>query len=540
MTIATGSTMRFITSKTGFHLLQRALGSLLLVGMVLVHNRCQKGNPDIPLAQTSSGMVSGVKTGEGLQVFRGIPFAAPPVGDLRWKPPQPAPSWEGIRKCAEFGPSPVQGPPRPFMYWSEEFLIPETPISEDCLYLNVWTPEMEPEVPKPVLVYIYGGGFRSGGSACPIYDGSAVAGKDVVFVSINYRVGVFGFLAHPELTAESKRASSGNYALLDMVAGLEWVRDNIRAFGGDPGQVTIAGQSAGAFAVNYLTVMPEARGLFHRAIAQSGSSFQSTGLGSGIDLATAESQGRELEAEMGVTGIEGLRDLPAEKLLNARNGSQGPIIDGEVVPNPVTVTYENGEQARVPLLLGWNKDDLVWLPSMSPDEFHSGFPERFGPMEADFKAAYPAGDSLQARESQRRLSRDQTFGYPVFTWAKNHSRTSGEPVYLYNFNRDLPAYDKATQFGAFHSGEIVYAYDNLHTLDRPWEIADRQLASAMSAYWVNFAKTGDPNGPGLVPWEPFTEGAPQVQLLDTAIRQVPLPDLETYGLWDSLGRAGTR
>ncbi|MEK6546992.1 MAG: carboxylesterase family protein, partial [Bacteroidota bacterium] len=236
--------------------------------------------------KTQQGIVEGEKIGQ-LNRFLGIPFAQPPVGDLRWKAPQEIVPWNGVKITKAYGPSPMQAEPKPFMVWSEEYLIPKEPISEDCLYLNVWS-DSQSNAPKPVLVYIYGGGFRSGGAACPIYDGAATASKGVVFVSINYRVGTFGFLAHPELSKESPSGTSGNYGLLDMIAALKWVKANIAAFGGDPNQVTIAGQSAGAFAVNYLCASPLAKGLFKRAIAESGSAMLSSPLRPALNQAGAE------------------------------------------------------------------------------------------------------------------------------------------------------------------------------------------------------------------------------------------------------------
>jgi len=257
-------------------------------------------------------------------------------------------------ECRSFGPSPMQAKPAPFMFWSEEFLIPEEPIGEDCLYLNVWTKAETEADQLPVLVYIYGGGFRSGGSGCAIYDGSAMAGKGVVFVSINYRVGVFGFLAHPELSAESGYGSSGNYAILDMVAALEWVQKNIERFGGDPGNVTIAGQSAGSFAVNYLTVSPLAKGLFHRAIAQSGAGFLSSPLRPSISLKEAEESGHAFGEALGAGSIDDLRSLPAHVILSATGGMNAPFTDGYVLPLSVMDAYKKGQQNDVPVITGWS------------------------------------------------------------------------------------------------------------------------------------------------------------------------------------------
>lgn len=480
---------------------------------------------------TENGQLRGADAGDGIRAYKGIPFAAPPVGELRWKVPQPLQPWEGVREATAFGPSPMQAAPTPFLFWSREFLIPEEPINEDCLYLNVWTPAKASDEKLPVLVYIYGGGFRSGGGGCPIYDGKATAEKGIVFVSINYRVGLFGFLAHPELSAESPAGASGNYGLMDMVAGLQWVKDNIAAFGGDPGRVTIAGQSAGAFAVNYLTVSPLARGLFHGAIAESGGDFMASRGGRGQALSVAEAAGLELETEMGVQGLEALRALPAEKLLTAQKGGQWPIVDGQVITEPVAETYAKGGQAQVPVLLGWNKDDLVFVQQQEPEAFRASLGVRFGEMAASFSEAYPSGNAAETLESQKRLSRDEIFGIQVHAWARAHASKPGQPVYLYNFNRAVPGYDEATRFGAFHSGEIVYAYDNLHTLDRPWEPADRELTRIMSGYWANFVRSGDPNGAGLPNWPGYDREQEQLLQLDTEVKAVSFPDREAYDLW---------
>ncbi|TFH27708.1 MAG: carboxylesterase family protein, partial [Bacteroidia bacterium] len=423
-----------------------------------------------------SGDISGYQDTEtGVISFKGIPFAAPPVGDLRWKAPQPVESWEGTRECTTFGSSPVQAAPAPFMFWSEEFLIPEEPIGEDCLHLNVWT-RAETEADKlPVLVYIYGGGFRSGGSGCAIYDGGAMAEKGVVFVSINYRVGVFGFLAHPELSAEAGYGSSGNYAILDMIAALEWVQKNIQHFGGDPGNVTIAGQSAGSFAVNYLTVSPLAKGLFHRAIAQSGAAFLSSPLRPSMTPEDAEQTGVAFAEGLGAASLAELRSQPADSILKARGGMNGPFTDGYVIPESVMDAYENGHQNDVPVIVGWNGDEGMIMQMQAADKFREQAQVRFGDLADDFLAVYPASTEEEATRSQLEMSRDEAFRIQAYTWAKTLSNSDNSPVFLYSFHRKLPAHSPETQFGAFHSSEIVYAYDNLHTLDRPWEDIDQEI-----------------------------------------------------------------
>ncbi len=281
---------------------------------------------DVKSVSTDAGMVSGKLVGQdSIKTFMGIPFAAPPVGELRWKAPQSLQSWEGIKECVENPASPIQNPPKPFFAWSEEFLIPKEPISEDCLFLNVWTAAENANEKLPVMVWIHGGGFSGGSGTVPLYGGEELAKKGIVVVTINYRLGILGFLAHPELTAESPDQTSGNYGILDQIAALEWVKKNIASFGGDPDNVTIAGQSAGAFAVNALVVSPKAKGLFHKAIAQSGGMFnRGTGLVSGIK--GAEERGQEFMAGMGVESISVLRSISADSLLKIP-GRFGPVVD---------------------------------------------------------------------------------------------------------------------------------------------------------------------------------------------------------------------
>ncbi len=463
-----------------------------------------------PQVKTSYGLVAGAKTGS-IERFLGIPFAQAPVGELRWKAPQPLKAWEGVKSCVAFGPSPMQGEPKPFQFWSEEFLIPASPIGEDCLYLNVWN-DTKSKTAKPVLVYIYGGGFRSGGAACPIYDGAATASKGVVFVSINYRVGTFGFLAHPELSKESSAGVSGNYGLLDMIAALKWVKENIAAFGGDPNQVTIAGQSAGAFAVNYLCASPLAKGLFQRAIAESGSAMLRSALRPTLTQASAEKLGLDFAQKLGASNLQEMRSKSAEAILAAPGGLSSPFLDGYVEPLNMVDAYVPHVNNDVSLLLGWNSEDVVmnrWMPAAN---YLQSMTQKYGAKSSEMLSYYPASNDAEAAISQRNLSRDETFGAGVYFWAKTQVAHGKSPVYVYNFNRQVPGSTPETRFGAFHTGEVPYAYDNLDKVRRPFEAADTQLATLMSTYWVNFAKTGNPNGKGLPEWPTFQSGNQIMQL----------------------------
>jgi para-nitrobenzyl esterase len=472
------------------------------------------------------GTISGISSADRtIKIFKGIPFAAPPVGDLRWKEPQAVMPWTGVKKCEAFGASPMQGSPNPFGPWSEEYLIPKEPISEDCLTLNVWTAAKSPKDKLPVIVWIYGGGFVSGGSACPVYDGTATAGKGVVFVSANYRVGVFGFLAHPELTAESPRKASGNYGLMDQIAALKWVQKNISAFGGDPGNVTIAGQSAGSMAVNALVASPLSRGLVHRAIAQSGAGLLSGPMGS-TTLQQAEEAGVKTAQAINAASLAALRSMPATELVRNARGMFRPIVDGHVLPESITAIFASNKQNDVPVLTGWNEDDAVMLGKpKTAQEYLDQTRQQYGANAENFLSYYPGTTDDVAAQSQAKLSRDQIFGIQNYAWANVQSEKGKSKIYVYRFARRLPATGDYVRFGAFHTGEVAYAYDNLDFVKRcPWEPVDRELATTMSNYWVNFAKTGDPNGKGLPSWPAYSSADNKVMLLAEDCKAITLPD----------------
>ncbi|WP_077921208.1 carboxylesterase/lipase family protein [Spirosoma sp. 209] len=472
----------------------------------------------------TGGRISGTTNAKGdVRIYRGIPFAAPPVGNLRWKAPQPVVPWSGVRACNAFGPSPMQGSPAPFSMWSAEFLIPKEPISEDCLYLNIWTAARSATEKRPVLVWIYGGGFNSGGSAVPIYDGESTAQKGIVLVSINYRVGAFGFMAHPELTRESGTNASGNYGLLDQIAALQWVRQNIAAFGGDPANVTIAGQSAGSMSVSCLVASPLAKNLFNKAIAQSGA-----GVGRPYaSLKTAEETGVKIMQTLGAASLAELRATPADEIQQKAQGVRGPIIDGYVLPASVTELVTAGRQANISLLTGWNEDEgLLPGPIKPAVEFRKQTEQRYGPDATTLLQYYPAGTDAEADQSQRNLGRDLTFGIQNYSWAMLEGG-QGKTVYVYRFRRKLPATGQYASYGAFHTGEVAYAYDNLRFIDhqlRPLNATDADLARIMATYWANFIKTGNPNGQGLPQWPAFSPTGKQTMILDMPAKAQPLPD----------------
>jgi para-nitrobenzyl esterase len=467
------------------------------------------------------GKISGLHTSDNkISIYKGIPFAAPPVGNLRWKAPQPVIPWSGVRKCEAFGASPMQGSPAPFSMWSAEFLIAKEPISEDCLNLNVWTDNgKKSSTPRPVIVWIYGGGFGSGGSSCAIYDGEAMARKGVVFVSINYRVGPFGFFAHPELTAESEKNASGNYGIMDQIAALQWVKKNIAQFGGDPANVTIAGQSAGSMSVNCLVASPLAKNLFNKAIAESGAGFARPY----APLQKAEESGLGMAKALNVSTLADLRKVPAEEILKKTPAMRGPIVDGYVLPASIADIFAAGKQNDVILLTGWNEDEGLSGKPKSAADYQKQIREQYGAQADELLKFYPANTEAEAASSQNRMSRDMTFGAQNYAWTKAQS-SAGKKVYLYRFDRKVPATGEYSQYGAFHTAEVAYAYDNLRFINhqlRPLEPADDKIAHDMSRYWANFVKTGNPNGNGLPQWPLYDAKEKQIMVIGTGARSLP-------------------
>ncbi|GAB4035411.1 carboxylesterase/lipase family protein [Spirosoma gilvum] len=497
----------------------RSILFLVLLGLAAFTS----SHKDFDTVKVEGGMISGTLSQDGdVHIFRGIPFAAPPIGDLRWKAPQPVKSWSGVRKCNAFGPSPMQGTPNPFGPWSAEFLIPKEPISEDCLYLNVWSGAKTTSEKRPVVVWIYGGGFGSGGTGCAIYDGEATAKKGIIFVSANYRVGPFGFFAHPELTKESGHQASGNYGLMDQVAALQWVRKNIAQFGGDPDNVTIAGQSAGSMSVNCLVATPLAKGLFKKAIAESGASFANPH----PTLQQGEEAGLKMAQALGASSLAELRAKPAEEIIKKAQG-RGPIIDGYVLPESIPAIFAAGNENNITLLTGWNEDEgLSSGPPKNAEAYRKQIEQQYGDKAEQFLKYYPGGTDAEASTSQMRISRDMIFGAQNYTWA-NIASKEGKPVFVYRFTRKIPATGEYARYGAFHTGEVAYAYDNLKFIDhklRPLEPTDAELARNMSAYFANFIKTGNPNGKGLPQWPTYSAKDKQIMAFGDKTTASPMTD----------------
>jgi para-nitrobenzyl esterase len=472
--------------------------------------------------RVEQGLVSGTAgRSAGVRVFKGIPFAAAPTGDLRWRPPQPSAKWDGVRAADTFSANCMQRaagggtfPP----YGGDRSA---SMMGEDCLYLNIYTAAASGAAKQPVMVWIHGGAWTSGAGA--IYHGEDLARKGVVVVTVNYRLGVFGFLAHPELTRESPHHSSGNYALLDQIAALQWVQKNIAAFGGDPSRVTIFGESAGSWSVHHLVGSPLAKGLFHRAIGESGARFSIT-----TTLAQAEAAGEQLAESIGAPTLAALRTKPAADLLKAARFQTVSNADGWVLPATMTQIFAAGKQNDVPVLIGWNRDEgSIFTPASTTGEsVRENARRRFGPDADAYLAHYPFTSDAEARRAQANVMRDQTFAWEMRTWARMQAKTGRAKVYLYYFTQ-VPPLPDAEWLGAQHGAEIPYAFDWPHGAQRVhvhWTDADRQLAERVSSYWVNFAATGDPNGKGLPRWPAYSANQERVFEIGPSIGPVPIPN----------------
>ena len=490
----------------------------------------------------TGGKVSGVAA-NGIVSFKGIPFAAPPVGALRWKAPQPVQSWTGVKQASEYGPSCMQDANFAKIFGAT------APIQEDCLYLNVWTPAKTAGDKLPVMVWIYGGGFVGGMTSIPAYDGTRLAEKGVVLVSVAYRLGVFGFLAHPELSKESGKGS-GNYGLQDMTAGLQWVKANIAKFGGDPSRVTIFGESAGGIAVSMLAASPAAKGLFARAISESGGNFgpprfASEGGANVPPLEVAEASGQAFLAKLGVKDIKAARGLPAEKLQAALGGGlQGgfwPVFDGDVLPGDQYELYQAKRFNDTPILIGTNSDEgITFVPGATqPAAFEASIRSGYGTKADIILAAYPHATVAESTQSARNIFRDATFAWHTWAWAVLQSQQGRGKAYVYYFDHRTPL----SPNGAGHAAEIPYVFRTLGKFTGPAALVgaarpeDRAMSDLMSSYWVNFAKTGDPNGPGLPPWPAFTASSQTVMYFDAKTSARPAPNmtqikaLDEYFAW---------
>ena len=475
--------------------------------------------------RTDKGVVEGTVSADSkIRIFKGIPYAAPPVGQLRWKPPEPAQNWDGVRKATEFGARCMQG--RVF----EDMVFRDSGPSEDCLYLNVWTPAESSTARLPVMFWIYGGGFVAGASSEPRQDGETLARKGVVVVSFNYRLGVFGFFSHPDLTKESPHHASGNYGLIDQAAALAWVQKNISAFGGDPDNVTIFGESAGSFSVSALMASPLSQTLFHRAIGESGAFFSSTLELQPLDK--SEEAGAKFAASLGAHSIQDLRAKPAAELLEATM-KQNPFlfpqnIDGYFLADDIYSIFKNGKQSHVPLLAGWNEDEGSYKEFFKKEaptaqNFAERAREMFGDKADQLLKLYPATTDEQAKRSAQDLAGDQFIGYSTWKWIEMQLATGNAPVYRYRFDQAPPSEKPGESHGAYHSAEIEFVFETLPSKPLPWRPQDRKLSNLMSSYWTNFAKSGDPNGRGLPKW-PAYKGDTHYQVMHLSAQLHAAPD----------------
>jgi para-nitrobenzyl esterase len=480
----------------------------------------------------------------GIRAFKGIPYATPPVGELRWKPPQAVQAWSGVRSATEWGPRCVQS----------NRLGDIDPLNkrmdEDCLYLNVWTPAKSSAEKLAVMVWIHGGSNLNGAGSQPDYDGARLASKGVVVVTINYRLDIFGFLAHPELTKESDTGSSGNYGLLDQIAALKWVQKNIAAFGGDPTRVTVFGESAGAFDISLLMASPLAKGLFARAIGESGGALTPIAAFGPKPLQAGERDGADFVASIGANSVAELRARPAAELLEAilkKPITYGfGVVDGYVVPEHPASIFAQGKQNDVPLLIGWNADEGTLFAARVP----ANAPPYADRIRAQFKdqanlvlKLYPPGSTPdEDKAAFAALFGDEIIGYGGWAWSERAAVSGKAPVYRYYFTRRPPgapllSVSPLTAPGVYHSAELYYVFDTLSVREWPWEADDRRLAEAMSSYWVNFAKTGDPNGSGLPQWSAYKpNGGGQVIELGKEIGLHGELHRDRYEFFDALYR----
>jgi para-nitrobenzyl esterase len=490
------------------------------------------------IVHLDSGRVSSaLPSRDGIRAFTGIPFAAPPVGHLRWRAPQPPAHWKGVRRADTFGPECMQSNGFGHGPFSPKTL---QKVSENCLYLNVWTPASSGHQRLPVMVWIYGGGFSGGSSSMQYYDGDALARRGVVVVSFNYRLNVFGFFAYAQQKSTAGDTASGNYGLLDMIAGLKWVQKNIAAFGGDPNRVTIFGESAGSIAVSYLMASPLAKGLFQRVIGESGSSV--AGPFVPHTLAQAQQSGLAFAQFAGARSLAQLRALPADRLYKLSVefvrkkkglGPFSPDIDGSFLPTAPYHIFAEGKQNDVPLIAGSNAEDgSLFIHLIGPEAFIDQARQRFGSEASAYLKLYPANSVQQAHRSEIESSTDELFAFPMRNWVRLQARTGNSRAYLYVLSHVAPMPD-SSRYGAFHGSDIYYVFDSMsYHPNWAWTAADHSLSRAIMSYWVNFAKTGDPNGNGLPHWPAYNRQSQEAIYLGNKIEPKPEPNRARLDWWD--------
>jgi para-nitrobenzyl esterase len=510
---------------------------------------------------TANGIVEGVTEKSGIRAFKGLPFAAPPVGDLRWREPQPVKNWQGVRAAKQFGTRAMQ------LAVFGDMGFRSNGMNEDCLYLNVWTPAKSSKEKLPVLVYFYGGGFVAGDGSEARYDGESMAKLGMVAITINYRLGVFGFLAHPELTKESPHKASGNYGYQDQTAALRWVKQNIAAFGGDPNKITIAGESAGSISVSAQMASPVAKNLFAQAIGESGALVNSSL--DPVPLTEAEQIGLNFATELGAKSLADLRQMPAQKLLDAagKRGIPGfpATLDNYFFPKSPAAIFAAGEQAKVPLLAGWNSEEMTYMFLLGKEQptvenYTKAVQKTFGEQAEAVLQVYKPASEAEVVPVATNLASDRFIAYSTWKWLDLHRQTSGQPVYRYLFSRPRPpmvaamgnasaglaggvvkesdpnAVKMPQARGAVHAAEIEYAMGNLpYNQVYAWTPEDYKVSETMQRYFANFIKTGNPNGTGLPNWPAATKTGPvQVMHLDVTTVAKPEQHQARYKLMDQL------
>jgi para-nitrobenzyl esterase len=506
---------------------------IVLLGLIIINYACSSP-PLTTTLEVTGGTIEGVEQ-DGILTYKGIPFAAPPVGDLRWKAPAPVQPWTGVKKVDAFCNACMQ---------TSGAMGNSAPVSEDCLYLNVWTPAKKVNEKLPVIYWVHGGGYMGGSTSTPMYDGTGFAKKGVVLVSVAYRLGPFGFLAHPELSRESGHGS-GTYGMLDMVEGLKWIKDNVAKFGGDPSNVTIFGHSAGGAAISLLAATPLTKGLFHRAICMSGGSFTplqtspQAGIALGMpSLAFAESTGVDFLKELGVAGIKEARSLSAEDIQKKLSVGFGgmrfkPVADGYLISNDLYSLYEAGKFNDTPVLLGHTSDEMGSFgrtQNITPEQFEEQIKTQYGSQADMFLAAYPHTTEAEATQASKDLRNDSSFSWNTLTWSRLQTKNGKNKVYQYYFDY----HPNSPDGGSGHGSDVPYAFQTLGDgpAGEPKE-ADLRLSDMISSYWVNFAKSGNPNGPGLPEWQAFKVDAQKAMVFDTAPGARPVPNLDRFKVFDT-------
>jgi para-nitrobenzyl esterase len=457
--------------------------------------------------RTANGVLEGVVSADGkVRTFKGIPYAAPPIGPLRWKEPQPVIPWKGVRRAVDFGARCMQRD-----VFSDMVFHDDGP-NEDCLYLNVWMPEVHSKARLPVMVWIYGGGFRAGSTSEARQDAGDLSKKGVMVVSMNYRMGIFGFFSLPEMAKESGHNASGNYGLMDQVAALKWVQENIASFGGDPDNVTIFGESAGSSSVSALMASPLAKGLFNRAIGESGAEF-------GSDIKThTETERTDADFAKFVFGTDSLEALRAKSTgaiqeAGSREGAPkfSPNVDGYFLPESARAVFAAGKQSHVALIAGWNLDEGDYESILKDDaptraNFEARVRTLYGEKAAALLKLYPGTTAAEVKRAAQDLAGDRFTALHTWEWLEMQVKTGQVPVHRYRFEQTLPlpaGSPPDAEAQAPHAGEIEYVFEVLSSKDLPWRPEDEKVSDLMSTYWTNFAKTGDPNSEGLPHWPTY-------------------------------------